>query len=384
MKNLAKISLLAVMAAGCLIGCNNNKKQSGGDGLDKSAEGAVSTVGVAYSGYAGSDGISIGGGKLIQSQAQGNYQFDITYTVAPLSATYSHTYLAIEGEKLVVEIPTFDELKADNATGTYAAYKLTGSFKYAKYLGEGKDADADKVGQEIKNHSWNIRINAEKEKPVLQKISVARNKEKGETVVTKGYITAFMNNVDGDEFKNGVWIGDGADGMMLYGGMLPSSMGTLEIGDLILMAGTASPYNGLFEVNPKSISKIDDPAIGSDYNVSTPVWTELDEAGIKALDAEKADDQFTIPNVTLTGIEDLKDKSSMEFGGTVGSTSFAIYVNKHTNAAQRTALLKHLQDNKDKTVTLKVIGGWNNSAFQFTVAQITKDGNLNDCFQFAA
>ncbi len=385
MKSLAKISLLAVMAAGCLIGCNNNKKQEDGPSLEKSAEAAINSVGVAYSGYAGSSGISIGGATLISSHKEGNYEFSISYSVAPMTGTYTHTYLAVEGNKLVVEIPTFDELKADNSSLSYAAYKLTGSFKYAKYAGEGEDKEAAKIGTEIKSHVWNIRINAEKVKPVLQKISVARQKAKNETVVTKGYVTAFMNNIDGDEYKNGVWIADGNDGMMLYGGNLAGVMGVIEIGDLLLVAGTASPYNGLFEINPTSITKIDDPSIKDADPVVAPAWKELDENGIKALAAVNANDPLLIKGATITtDVDALDPAGAMTIAIKLGSASINCYVNKHTNAAQREALAAHLKANKGKTVDVKSIGGWNSNTFQITVAQLVKNGNLNDVFTFAA
>ena len=385
MKSLAKISLLVMVAAGSLIGCNKNDNKDSGAGLEKAAEAAVNTVGVAYNGFAGSDGISIGGATLITSHTEGNYEFNVSYTVAPMSGTYTHTYLAVENNKLAVEIPTFDELKADNFTGTYAAYKLTGSFKYAKYVGEGTDKDADKVGSEIKSHVWNIRINAEKVKPVLQKISEGRKKTKGETVVTKGYITGFMNNVDGDEFKNGVWIADGNDGMMLYGGNLASVMGVIEIGDLVLVAGTASPYNGLFEINPKSLVKTDDPSIKDADPVAAPAWKELSENDLKGLVAVNANDPLLIKGATITtDVDGLKADGAMTIAVKLGNTSINCYVNKHTNADQRKALVDHLKANKGKTVDVKSIGGWNNDTFQITVAQLVKNGNLNDVFTFAA
>ena len=385
MKSLAKISLLALMAAGSLIGCNKSEKKDSGQTLDKAAEAAIGTVGVAYSGFAGSDGISIGGATLITSHTEGNYEFAISYSVAPMTGTYTHTYLAVEGNKLVVEIPTFEELQADNFTGSYAAYKLTGSFKYAKYAGAGTDKDADKINTEIKSHVWNIRINAEKVKPVLQKISEGRLKVKGETVVTKGYVTGFMNNVDGDEFKNGVWIADGNDGMMLYGGNLASVMGVIEIGDLLLVAGTASPYNGLFEINPKSIVKTDDPSIKGSEPVAAPAWKELTESELGALAAVNANDPLLIKGATITtDVDTLKADAAMTIAVKLGSTSINCYVNKHTNAAQREALVAHLKANKGKTVDVKSIGGWNSDTFQITVAQIVKNGNLNDVFTFAA
>lgn len=374
------------MAVGFLAGCASGEKKSESGGLDKAATETAAVVGVAYNGYAGSAGISIGGGTLITSHSQGNYQFDISYSVAPLKGTYTHTYLAVEENKLVVEIPTFDELKADNQEGTYAAYKLSGSFKYAKYLGTDEDKDSAKVGQEVLKHDWNIRINAEKVKPILEEISVARQKQKNETVVTKGYVTAFMNNVDGDEFKNGVWIADGNDGMMLYGGNLASVMGVIDIGDLILMAGTASPYNGLFEVNPKSITKLEaaDNKIGN-HVVVEPAWKQMNEDEVKALAAVNANDPMLLPDVTIsTNVDELKDDGAIELSGKIGNTDITMYVNKHTNKAQRTALIAHLKANKGKTCTLKSIGGWNSDKFQFTIAQLVKDGNLNDCFIFAA
>ena len=382
MKNLIKISLLTMMAAGMLVGCSSgNKKDSGKSGLEAAATSSINTVGVAYGAYSSSSGISIGGAKLITEHVEGDYKFSISYTVQVVDKQYTIDYLKVENNKLVVEIPTFTELEGDGVTATYAAYKLNGSFKYAEYLGAGTDKDADKINKEIKTHSWNIRINAEKVKPVWQKISEARQKTKGETVVTTGYVTGFMNNVDGDEYKNGVWIADGNDGMMLYGGNLAGVMGVIEIGDMIMVAGTASPYNGLFEINPSSITKTD----SAPEEIAQPVWKQLSESELGALAAVNANDPLLIKGATITAdVDSLKADGAMTIAVKLGNTSINCYVNKHTNAAQREALVAHLKANKGKTVDVKSIGGWNSNTFQITVAQIVKNGNLNDVFTFAA
>lgn len=371
MKKLLKFSILALMAIPAMIGCNNNNNK-GQSGVEEAAKQAISEVGAAYNGFSQSGGLTLAGAKLITEHKVGDYEFKFTYSVAPMGNPYSIEYLKIDTEKmrLVVEIPTFAELESQGFPGaTYAGYKLN-----AKVL------NADK---EVGEGSWNVRINAEEVKPVWEKISAVREKTSG-TVVTTGYITAFMNPVDEAEYGNGIWIADGADGTMLYStSKLAAYFGSLKIGDMVMVIGTASPYNGLFEIKDPIVTLVDD----SPEAIAEPVWTSIGESELGSYTATKANDPVTISGATITS--DLSGKeatsgSALSIDVKVGGKTITLYENKHTNTAHRQAVIDLVNANVGKTVTIKSVLGWNSGKLQITGCVIVEGGTLASSLTFAA
>ena len=83
-----------------------------------------------------------------------------------------------------------------------------------------------------------------------------------------GYIHAHME--EPDHVYSGVYLGDGQYGTQLYAGQLSklwSSYGFAD-GDLVIAAGTVSPYKGLMEIKPDAM----EPVLEKDYpNVKKPV-----------------------------------------------------------------------------------------------------------------
>ena len=369
MKKLFKFSTLALLAIPAIVGCNG---KNNGKNYEAQAKTAIAQVGVSYSSFAGTDGISLAGTKLITEYEVEGISFTFAYSVAPIGNAYEIEYLKVDTEKsrLVVEIPTFAELEAQGFAGaTYAAYKLS--------------AEVSHDGKKAADASWNIRINAEEVKPVWQKISEARLKESGATVVTTGYVTAVMNNADDAEYQNGVWVADGADGMMLYGASLTAYFTSLHIGDMILVIGQASPYNGLFEVKNPSISFVDE----SPEAIAQPVWTEIGETELNSYDAVKANDPVTIPNATI--VSDMSGKTAaantaISIDVKVGGKTITYYLNKHTNTAQRQAVIDAINANSGKTVTIKSVLGWNASKLQITGCVVLEGGGLVDSLTFSA
>ena len=370
MKKILKLTALALLAFPALIGCGQQGGSGEKSGVDAAAKKAISQIGVYYGQYSGSDGINLAGADLYQKFTADGFEFDLSYAVAPIGGQYEIEYLKIEGDKLVVEIPTFAELNADGSEKiTYAAYSLTATLKH-----EGKEVN--------QKGNWKIRINAEKVKPVWQKISEARKKTSG-TVVTSGYVVAFMNHKQDGEFSNGVWIADGGDGMMLYGGNLASYFSSLEIGTYIFVSGAASPYNGLFEVKPSVISLSESPREG----VQQPVFTVTTEAQLNAFTTDNCSDPVTFENVVITTdvstLANAADSQAITIGLKIGNTAISYYANKHTATADRQALVDLLKANAGKTCTVKSVMGYNSGTFQISGAAITAGGTLADNFIFA-
>ena len=370
MKKIFKLSFLALLAFPALVGCQQGSSEKKDGGIEAAAKKAISQIGVYYGQYSGSDGINLAGADLYQEYTVDSYTFALSYAVAPVSGTYEIEYLKIEGNKLVVEIPTFAELNADGSEKiTYAAYSLTATLKH-----DGKELE--------QKGNWKIRINAEKVKPVWEKIIDARKKTSG-TVVTSGYVVALMNDKQDGEFSNGVWIADGNDGMMLYGGNLASYFSSLKIGTYVFVSGAASPYNGLFEVKPSVINLNEAPRA----NVAVPEFKVTTEAELNAFTADNCSDPVLFENVTITtNVAELANaaaSTAITLNLKVGNTSIAYYANKHTATEDRQALVDLLKANAGKTCSVKSVMGYNAGAFQISGAVLTEGGSLADNFIFA-
>lgn len=383
MNKFLKTSILCTLAAPLLVGCGGGNGGEKGPKLEDTVKRVVSLVGVAYGEYAQSSGISLAGADLIMDYELDDMKFTFDYTIAPMKEGYKSNYVQIEGTRLNVEIPTFRELNDDDGSQavTYAGYILSASVKYAGAV-EGKTENNKKsIGQEVGTGKWNIRVNAEEIKPVWEKLSQARTKLNGETVVTTGYVCAFMNNKDDSEYSNGVWLADGDAGMMLYGAALTAYFGSIKVGDMVMVIGTASPYNGLFEVKPTKLSIV----TSSPEEVAAPNFKEYTEDQIKAFTDVNCSDPVTVKNCTLVSDPDtLKVASATAISLSIkfGNTTYTGYVNKHTNQAERQALVDHLKAHKGQPFTLKTVMGYNSGSFQFTIADITGTDGLVSCFQF--
>ncbi|MGM9873876.1 MAG: hypothetical protein ACI31G_03025 [Bacilli bacterium] len=377
---MKKIKGLFLLALGLplLAGCQNTNHTAE---MEAARDDAIGLVSVAYNKFSSSDGINLAGAKLIEEQVVNNFKFSFEYEVQPYNnTTYDIEYLKVENNLLVVEIPTFAELNSDDSqTITYAAYVLHGTVKYAGYDGE-KEVLPKLVNTTVATHDWRVRINAEEVKPVWERIAEARTKATGQTVVTSGYVCAFMNPVDSGEFYQGVWVADGSNGMMLYSGCLDSFFGNIQIGDLILVIGTASPYNGLFEVRPTSISE--DASHASVVNEA--VFAERTEAELAAFTAVNCSDLVKVPVTINSDLSSTTAAAStaISVSVSVGSTSYTLYLNKHTNTEHRQEFIDKVNANVGKTAYLTTVMGYNSSKLQFTGAVIVNGGSLADMITF--
>lgn len=384
MKKIIKSTLLALLALPLLAGCGD---ASGKVDIENLAKEAANIVGVAYTGFASTEGISLAGQDLITEYTYEGYKFNFEYEVSAFSETanYKYEYLKIENNKLVVKIPTFAELNPglaadENPSVTYARYILKADIKYAGVT-EGKEVANDKIGEVVAHEDWNIRINAEKVEPVWKKIEEARKASANETVVTTGYVAAFMNNVDAGEFRNGVWIADGSYGMMLYGGNLDGYFSSLKIGDMIMVIGIASPFSGLFEIKPSKIAFV----TSAPETIVQPTHKVVTEAELKAMKSPlNTNELVLVENCTITtNLADLTTDGSMSLKVKFGSTTWTAYVNKHTNKAHREALLAHLKAHEGESFTLKTLISCNNDKLQFGPSIFAQGEGLLENFIFA-
>lgn len=355
MKKFIKTALLSLTALPLLAGCGGKPVD-----IEALAKEATNIVGVSYGGLA-SDGLTLAGASLITEYTHEGYKFGFEYTVTKFneSAEYKYEYVKIEGNSLIAKVPTFKDLNPGGLVEgaapavTYAAYKLNADVKYLG-VAEGKEVAKNKVDKVVNTANWNIKVNAEEVEPVWQKIHDARLKGNGETVVTSGYVVAFMNNVEVGEFRNGFWIADGSEGLMLYAGKLENYFGQFKIGDLVTVIGTASPYNGLFEVKPDVIQL----AAATPESIAQPVYKTVNETELKAMTTVNTNELVKVENCTITtNVSTLTAAASTQITLKVkfGSTTWDCVVNKHTNLAQREALVAHLKANQGKTFTLRTI-----------------------------
>lgn len=374
-KGLFLLSLGLPLLAGC-------QKTDYTEKMEAAKESAISIVSVSYIKFSQSEGIGLEGAKLINEYTHDGFTFSFEYEVKPYNnKTYDIEYLKVNDDILEVEIPTFSELNTDGTkTISYAAYVLHGTVKYAGSDGD-KELLPNKVGTVVGEGNWNVRINAQDVKPVWERIADARKKASGATVVTSGYICAFMNPVDNGEFYNGVWIADGSDGMMLYSGNLDSIFGTYHIGDLIFVIGTASPYNGLFEVKPSAI--VNDAT--HDNVVKPAEFKERSEADLAAFTSDNCSDLVKVQIQITSDLSETVSQSSKAINVKVkvGATTYTLYLNKHTNTQQRQDFIDKVNNNVGKTATLTTVMGYSNNTLQFTGCVITNGGSLADMITYA-
>lgn len=347
MNKLLKLSFLSLFAIPLLAGCGESSEQ-----IKSAAQEAFTQIGVAYAGYASSDGLGIAGGNLITEYTTSEgYEISFKYSVAPAQGkTYDIEYVKINTtlNVLEVEIPTFQELNSgDSKDINYAAYVLTGEAYYKN--------------KAVDSQTWNLRINAEETKPVVQTIADAKaTRKENETVITYGYVYGYFA-YDANHFYTGVYIASGADGMMLYAGKLTNYFGIIDIGDLVMVVGKASPYNGLFEVKPDLVKQIDHAVDG----VVEPICTTYTVPQIKGLTNVKAGDFVKVENLTM--VSNIADKTSYKKGEhwtlkakDASDNEITIYVNYHVKNAVEEEIRQLFIDNAGKTFNIVASLSWYN------------------------
>ncbi|MCD8195345.1 MAG: Ig-like domain-containing protein [Coprobacillus sp.] len=109
----------------------------------------------------------------------------------------------------------------------------------------------------------------------------------GDVNATSGAVSFYGKIVarrDESNIKNGVYLQDGEDAVMLYNGNLESlwTSESLSLGDDVLVSATYSSYQELTEMQPSTIEKIN----GEEYNIAEPVtWTPTSSEWLNATES---------------------------------------------------------------------------------------------------
>ena len=110
-----------------------------------------------------------------------------------------------------------------------------------------------------------------------------------------GYVTGKM-----DDTYAGVYVNSGEYGIMLYAGNLEAqwNANNVKVGDLVMVIGVASPYNGLFEVKPQVVQPVEAKDLPVGYVVEEPVKQSIDKRQFNGTDLLLKDNS----KVTMSGL----------------------------------------------------------------------------------
>lgn len=408
MKKNLKLIALATLVAPVLASCGNNNTTSYVETrteqeiIEELAESALLEVGLTYAKFA-SDGIPYGETSLTMTNNQKVWDgdqvglnFSFTYTISP-QESYETPFLTLSDKEGVATL-TADLVTLLDLQG-YPESTLMGAAMYnlkaeVTFVGYGENFKAPKglkitsnfIGEKISENSWNALIKVT-QSGKLSEVKSAKNKD---MVLTIGRITGAYD-WSYDEIFRGVWITDGADGLMLYAGTLQTdfydsedSEAKLKVGDVVQVFGEASPYNGLFEVKPKKVIKVtDQTVIDSIAPASYPTITGAELAAKTIVDTGNI---VRISGLKLGKLDGTPvDLSSLATGShwtlncNDGTTDITVYVNYHVGATAQTAVKTFLQvlTGSQTFSLLSSVSAYN--AIQLTPICV---GNLSvaDCF----
>ena len=277
-KRIIKCTLLPLLAFPLLVGCGNKgykETRSEEEVIKQLAANVVAEIGVSYSKFS-AEGVNLGDNELVVDVNQKVWEddqiglnFKVAYTVTP-QEQYPRAYLSINeaGNTLTSVVVTEDEIASFPMAASLggAAYFLKASISFVGY-GEGFVAPNGLTvtntfnGQEVATKQWNALVKTIKSGTISE---VKASAKATDMVVIRGIVSAAYNWIYEEIFR-GVVISDGDDGILLYAGCLQASFydsatGPMKIkqGDVIEVYGEVSPYNGLFEVKPRTIRVITD------------------------------------------------------------------------------------------------------------------------------
>lgn len=280
-KNLIKYSLVALLALPMMVSCGAKgykETRTEEELVNELANNVVAEIGVAYSKFS-AEGVTLGDTPLVTTVNQKVWEedqiglnFTIKYSVAASEAyTRDYLYLNEAGDTLTSVVVTAEEIASFDMAKSLggAAYSLQAKVTFAGY-GEGfvapsglKTTDSF-VGQEIATKKWNALVKTVKSGTLTE---VKSDCIAGDMVVIRGRVAAAYNWIYEEIFR-GVVIADGNDGILLYAGCLQASFYESETSemkikqnDIIEVYGEVSPYNGLFEVKPRTIRVVTEQSL---------------------------------------------------------------------------------------------------------------------------
>lgn len=370
MKKIIKIGLLSVLSVAALAACGEpayEEKRTEVELISDCANQIIADLGVQYAKFS-NEGLVYGKNELTMTANQKEWDgdkvglnFTIAYTLAQFSVddVFPEEFVKFNAEHdaLIAELVLADDLilaPASKLVGG-AAYILTAEVKFNGY---GENFVAPKgltptntyVGQSMASKSWNALAKTTKSGTITEVKETAQSKD---MVLFYGRVYGYFNPTK-DELYTGLYVGDGDDGVMLYAGNISEACFDendhmiIDIGDTVMVYGQVSPYNGLFEVKPSKLEKVDDPAIIA--NIEDPVFNTYTGAELNALE-----EKDTGRMAKVNGLRLITDVSKMSAGDHLTikakddqNTEVTIYLNYHY---------------RDQKTALDVLKGLNGGAF---------------------
>lgn len=375
MKNVIKLSILAAIAACGLSACGQQpggyqEKRSEEEIIAELSTEALNDLGVAYAKFA-NEGLAYGNNELILSVNKKVWEddkvgldFTISYTVSQFDPTevFIKEFVKLNDtkDKVVADLVVASDLEncpTSKALGG-AAYKLNAQMTFKGY-GEGFVAPSglkitdNFVGKVVNNKSWNAVDKITKSGTITE---VKESAVDGDTVLFYGRICGWFNPAcdDGDEGAfRGLWVGDGNDAVMLYAGSITKDAKgdddkiKFAMGDVVMVYGVVSPYNGLFEVKPNKLVAVTDESIIS--SIAPVTYNEYTGDAFNKLQTKDTGKLSILRNCTLKSDLSKKTPGSHIEAKVVAEdgTEVSLYMNYHyINQTAALDFLKALSANQ--------------------------------------
>ncbi len=371
MKKMLKTSLLLALALPVMVGCNKGpsykETRTEEDLILELAQQALAEVGVGYASFS-STGLAYGDNDLITSVNEKVWEgdeiglnFSIKYTLIPQEDNFPKEFVTLseEGDKLIAGLVKMEELSEVGKALEGAAYTLKADVYFDGY-GEnfkvnGLTTTDTFLDQKISTKSWNAIAKVAKVAATLGQLKATT--KNNDYVIFQGVYNAWYS--DGyDELYSGAFIANGNDAIMIYAGTITEDFFDAETkelkihaGDAVEVFGRVSPYNGLYEVKPISVTKITDQSVIE--SIATPVEnpmtvTQVNESKIDA----------TGKLVTLTGLKIKELPKELKIGShwtikaeDASKNEITIYVNYHVGEAAQTAIKTVIEGLGESTFT---------------------------------
>ena len=277
MKKTFKLPAILLLTLPALMACPAQEegyveKRTEQEVVEALARQAIDEVGVGYAKFS-SDGLRLGDNALVTTVNEKVYEgdtkglnFSVAYTLTA-DENYGHDYVTLDttANKLVAELVTEADLNTDIA-------RALGGFAYTLHATLTFEGFAE--GFEVKGltPTGTVTFTLNEEWSVIDKACISGTIEEVKAVAKNNAAVSFKGQVAGwisnsyDDMYTGVFLTDGANGMMLYAGNI-SKVFFNENKELIINEGAyldvfgyVSIYNGLFEVKPSKITVLTDPA----------------------------------------------------------------------------------------------------------------------------
>lgn len=258
---------------------------------------------------------------------------DVTYSINAESAELWKFEEQNPDEDHDLLEPTYPEYLAEDFNST-----LTATFKFHQ------EGDEEVSDLELKV-SWEVVHRAPRTEPKNIKIADFRNGvvevQPGDIVVLRGFITAHFEEATPSDSHvyAGVFIADGDRAIMLYAGKLSASWflsknAVFKIGDLVEITGEYAPFNGLAEVEPSDIRKVNDPSIEQpiDLVIDQPA-TQWDKTYLTGHDGRITQfDNLIYKSATLNSVS---AHGEIKFTAEGTNVEVLMYVNYHMGKTEK-------------------------------------------------